>query len=619
MKNMWKALLETVRQHKRAAVCSGVGLGAAALIAVIAAIAGHAGAAAVNSGRFLQEDLTRAEWIVMYGEQFGLSNYQRQEAYYSDVDSSSELFSYVQTFVENDILQAAERLNGAEKITAREALIQLAKAFGDSYIGQILKKEAVTDDDRIAFLQQNAGISVETLSDGIRKEQAKELLAAAWEYYLNRPFSNQADIVYRAQTKDFTHISGYRYAGGKLTVADALQTAGGLTQEEAGSITAGTVIVLGANAENPYGIALKVTGTEVEKDAAGYVWTVTEPELDEVVENFHLELSQIADFADFVPEEGVTVLEADAQDVADGRVQSPDGQEEGRFDQAVGANALNQTFLTQNRERLYGVSFNEDKKGKLLKLDLNLTEDKIKVSPIFEQYGAQLDMSKAETYQYAADESGKLISKFESGMEIHGGLTIKDLILNGTIEYQGGALIFDINTGITVQPSLSIKGNVKGKQYKVGTFSVPLGWGFSAKAEIYLCVDFEGELSVKPQLTYTANAKKKKGSGINITGKGTDRFECELSATAKVSAGPDITLRLWNIDLADVYGFAGVGAKAVYYAQTADKVTVDVYGPTLELGAGNKKNTVLSKLGLKLKIKIFDESGAKYPCLFRGR
>jgi len=615
MKNIWKTLSETVRQHKKAAVCAGLGLGAATLIAVIALIAVRAGAAAVNGGKFLKDDLTRAEWIELYGKQFDLCSYQQKEAYYSDVDTESELFAYVQTFVENDILQAAERLNGAEKITAREALLQLAKGFGDSYIRRTLKKEAVTDDDRLAFLKENAGISVETLSGGLGKEQAQELLSAAWEYYLNRPFSNQTDIVYQEQVKDLSRISEYSYDDGKLTVADNLQTADGLTKEEAERITAGTVLVLGASASYPEGLALKVTG--VEKNAAGYVWSVTEPELGEVVESLYLEFSQIADFDDFVPEEGVRVLETDGQDTADAKGQSLDGQEEGMLAQAVGENALNQTFAEQNAERLYGVSFNADKKGKLLKMDLNLTDGKAKVSPVFEQYGAQLDISNASLYQYAVDESGKLISKFESGMEIHGGLTVKDLILNGTVSYEGKDLVFDVNTGITVQPSLSIKGNAKGKQYKIGTFSIPISFCVSAKAEMYLCVDFEGELSVKPQLTYTLNAKKKPKGGINFTGKTEDRFECELGASAKVSGGPDITFRFLEIDLVDVYGFAGVGAKATYSAQTADKVTVDVYGPTLEVGAGNNKNTLLSRMGLKAKVKVFDESGALKPCPFR--
>lgn len=593
MKKVFEKMLEWARNHKKAAI--SMGAGCVALIASVVTAVIWVTGAITTGGRISGSGITRGEWIKLYGEKFSLVNYEQSEPYYSDVSSDNEAFAYVQAFVENEIMSGEGEAKLDEKVTFEEVLTQLARYYGDNYIKGATGKNELTDSDRIAFLKESAEISVDNIGNTIGKEDAEELLDLVWNHYLNREFRNVNEINYAENVIDLSDITNYEYSDNQLIVS---------TNKE---ISEGKVLVLGESDKYIAGLAVKVT--KVSKGNGVYTLDVTTPELEEIVDSFYLSTSQLVDFEGFEPAEGVTVEEV--------------GTETAYSEKLPMSTVVSDDIIKADRNELLSVKFNADRKGKFLKLNLNLSEGKISTTAIWEELGYELETSKAKLYQYTVDEKGKLTSKFDdSGFEVKGGLTLKDLVLNGEVEYDVGknGVKFDFNTGIKVQPSLSLKGNIKGKQIKIGSKNIHLCFGFAARADIYLYVDFSGEISVKPEFTGLVNVKKNAGKSVNITGKCDSKFESEIKCEAKVKAGPDIVINyLGLVNVLDAYAYMGFGADATYSTKNPLKVVVDVYAPTLEAGVSDADNTVLKKFGIKVKIKVIDKKDALFKCPFTAQ
>lgn len=579
-----KKVFEWVKQHKKISI--GATVGALVLIVAVAIAVNLISRPEVKTSMGTSESgITRGEWIKLYGEQFSLVNYEHSDSFYPDVSSDDAVFGYVQTLVENGIMSGEGNANLDERITVEEALIQLARYYGDNYIQGMLNKDELTDADRIAFLKKNVLNSAGDISKTMSEEEAKSLLGLVWNHYLNRQFRNVSEIDYTEAVVDLSSVTEYKYVNDQLTVN---------TDKE---IKEGSILVLGECDEYIAGLAVKVS--KVSKKNGVYVLEVTTPEIDEIVDSFYLETSQLFDFEGFEPEEGVTIEEIGVETLS---------QSNGKVN--------NVNYAVSN---LANSSFDSDRNGTFLKLTVNLTKGKISTTATWNEIGADLELSKAELFQYVVNEEGKLISKYdESGYAVKGTLTLKDLVLNGQVDYNGDekSLKYDLNAGIKVQPSLSLEGNVKGKQIKIGSKKIHLCFGFSARVDIYICVDFKGSISIKPEFAGLVNVRNE-GKSVNVTGKCDSDFNAEIKCEARVKAGPDVVVSFLGItDILDVYAYLGCGADVSYNVNNPLKVVADVYAPTLEAGVSDAENTVLKRMGIKAKIKIIDKEKALFKCPF---
>ncbi len=582
--NFFDRLKSWIAQHKKATI--GIAAGGLAIIAAVVGIALVSGNSVSTGGKVSGDGITRGQWIKMFGERFTLMNYDSQTPYYSDVPSDNEVFAYVQTFVENEIMSGEGTANLDEKITLEEAYLLLARNYGISYLQGAIGKEELSDTDLITYISDNVGVGTD-LSGGITTEQATELLDKAHDHYLNRQFRNYADVDYAENVLVLSTVTAYTYSDSTLT----------LTTDS--SISEGQVLVLGENEEYPCGVALKVDS--MEKKDNQYTLKVSVPELEEVVDSLYIETSQLIGFENFEPAEGVTILE-----IGD---ESPES-------------AMEQDILVASNQDV-ALDFNANIKGKFAKFSIDFESGKIKPTLLFEKLSSEVEFNGKRDCQYYLDENGKMKSKYEeSGFEVKGTITLKDLVLNGSIDAHilNPSLKFDINTGLDLTSALSIEGNVKGKEIYIGRINTTLGLGLGADIEFYLHVDFEGKATVKTQVHTLLNLKKKAGKSINHSFDGELKATPELKFEAQVKGGPDITFTwLTFIELADIYANLGAGAEATYTTDNLYKVTVDVYGPTIEAGVGKNKRTALYKSGIKAKFKLMDYEGALFKCPFTAQ
>lgn len=578
-------IIEKLKAYKKAAVCGLGGIIAILLIVFAVIITGKRGddelsetenkAKSDNNANevlqyiFSDEDISRGEWIKLYSEKFGMCNYVTEEPFFSDISKDNEIFAYVQTCVENDVLFKAENLYADEKISLREAITQLGKTYGQDYISRRIGKETLENDDYLEYILSNNEIKqyCDNPDKGFNKETAQAILDIVWESYINREWQNDSNIVYAKGVIDLSDVTEYTYDGNTVNLK---------TDKE---IKQGEIIILGATKDWEDGLALRVSG--LSKNNGSYAIKTEVPELQEVIESMYVEMDRTADFSDFIPGEGVTVVES--------------SENANRV-----SNLYNSRLDTINV--LSDIEFDKSHKGNVIKLEVNFSDEDLKISPEYEKYGI-----KAELKDYFLDKNGNLQSKFEKGVDIKGSITLSDLILQGSIGYND-KVRFDVNTGFKVNTGLKVEGNAKGKEFLLGKVKFKLAFGLSAEMNIYLKVDFEGSISVSASITDTLNIKKSYDSGINTTAKSEFDNSTEIEAMCKVLLGPDFVLKAFAIPLpiADIYVYIGLKSQTKWSQDNPLEITVESYGPIIEAGVGEQKDTILNKLGVKVKVAVMD-------------
>lgn len=507
--------------------------------------------------------ITNKEWIILYAEKFGLNEYLEDEPYFENVAADESFFGYVQTMVEYEILDDTSELKLDETISPETVLIQLAKIYGDTYIENRFEKKELEKTDYIKFATENIGITIKDGAKGITNEEAISIIDRTWEHYLTKEYGNVEEIVYKDNVMDFISCGDYVLQDNTLYIASEKE------------ISEGAVLVLATKDEYHSLIALKVT--EVDKNDTNYILEVTDPELEDIVEYMNLEFSEVINLDDFKPAEGVTVVETTT----------------------------------------VGTGFNSDQKGTVTTLEVNITDKKLKVSPEWEAINAKLNITESKMYNknYLIGQAGQVIPKYKSGYEAIGKIKIKDLILNGSVEYDS-KLAFDFNVGATAEFSLALKGYLKGNRMKVGEIEVKKPFSpVSFTIDFYVFADFDGEIKVEPKITAISTVKKTKNSGVTATGNVKTDTKVEFKASASVEAAPDAVLVLFRaVDVADAY--MKIGAKAETTIKD-DKFTIDMYLPTLKVGVGLNKNTVLSSVGISMEARVVDKDKATFKCPFR--
>lgn len=592
-----KKLIEKLKTHKKIAICSVGGIIALFLIVLIVIITGKQGnvkpseteknVRADNASKevviqyvFSDGDMSRGEWIKLYSEKFGMYNYVTEAPFFVDVSADNELFPYVQTCVENSVLlQDSETLNIDEKMSLHEAITWLGRTYGEDYISRRTGKGTLENDDYLEYMLSIDEIKQyqNALDKGFNRETAEAILDIVWESYMNREWENDSNIVYAKGVINLSDVTDYTYDGSTVNIK---------TNEK---LEQGKIIVLGATEDWETGLALKIN--EISGSDDTYIIKAEIPEFDEVVETLYVEMNELVGFENFIPEEGVTVV---------------GNTEAANYVSDLYNSRLNTINILNDYE------IDKSIKGTVIKLEVNLSDEKIKISPQYEKYGIKADLTDINP-NYYLNEEGKLSSKFEKGVEIKGSIELSDVILKGSVGYKNKNVRFDIDTGFKVKTGLKAEGNVKGKSFLLGKTSFRLAFGISAEMKVYLKVDFEGNISVSASITDTCNIKKEYNSGINTNSKSEFDNSTKIEASMEAKFGPDFVIKAFGVaPLVDIYGYIGLKSQAKWDVNDPLKITVESYAPVIEAGVGEDSDTVLSALGVKAKIKVMDTEKAMF-------
>lgn len=157
-----------------------------------------------------EEAVTRGEWITMLSETFGLDSYTEETPYYSDITNDSNLFSYVQSAAEWDVLSifTDDTLEPDEKVTLEEVASTAAIAAGcDVSVSQFDDKGNFDADASINYAVQYGILESDNgLSKKATLEQCEAALSAAQSAYLNTPIEEKVYVAADENEFDF-HVA----------------------------------------------------------------------------------------------------------------------------------------------------------------------------------------------------------------------------------------------------------------------------------------------------------------------------------------------------------------------------------------------------------------------------
>ena len=576
---------------------------AIAIVCVIAIVATVLliGAGNKQKGNEDRTYVTRAEWIRLLGQNFGLTSYEQSAPYYSDVPTDHEAFVYTQSAREWNVLRDSKKFNPdnpATRAFVAETAILATLLDSDATLGE---KSA---EQLLQYAIQSEIVPSGDADDYMTVQECSLVIYMVKEHYLNLEVEDHATIVLNKTVVDYSSASGISKEGDFVTMPTDLGAA----------ITEGTVFLI---SDENAGAALKAVSVETVNGQT--IVKTTAAATEEIFEVLDFHVSGSPKFEDLIPlQEGITLYPIENVSPL-----SNNGSD---------AYIMNLSTATPL------ASGNKDKPLSF-GADINITKGTLTPSVDFTDYfsveaeknyeelfgqaipsdaGDVLMQSSTAIYR---DANGKLAlgekGQWKQGYKITGKIWIKNLYAEADCAKNLSTFTGKIH--YEFESSLSIKGTLDGE--------VPLfeevyrsPYGVSIKFVVYVYLDMNGELSVgiKADQTTSVTYKNKQFKTTEDTDYETNVSICGgVSSGVKVEIIPRIEVipNVCVISLVDISAKAGAAFdvdSTLHKSVDAAMICLDgeVSFPIVSISVGTNKETTANKLGIKATLKLVDKSGA---------
>lgn len=611
--------------------------------------------------------ITRGEWIESLSKGFGMDEFTNTTPYYSDVNENSEIYKYVQSCYEWDVLSTGTDKFKPDDVATLGFVISTAVLAADLDYSKYETDDLNTaiimcaKDNNIYDIEPD---SKELLSSVTAVEASVILQAAMNSYFVMDDTQEKCDMGYKDGVEMLPEDK-------KL---DIPITGNSVVEETiANEYSEGDVFVVQASPEYPNGAAFKVVSKTLNADGTYTIETAI-PEIWEVFDEIDVNKMEMADPSTFVPEDGVTVIDnTSAYNNITNNVMAVDRYSVSSLDDINGV--INETkvksFESEASQTLSlsvefgdeGLSANTDYSTKLGELeskigssvesDENLEEFKevlkrsgtlpsgakfeIKVPGLEEYKNGKIDLDKlTEELEKKKKESKKEELKTGSKWKWKEGYKI-----TGTVNLKAGVKVqadinfkflsvklkkFSVDVFDDVSTEIKIEGSIKGEK-KLGKYNIPIGAGFSIGLKVSVVVEFDGSLSYKYEIESTNGITYEDGKWKK-THTETTSHTFEAGVSAEIGLKGAITIDILCFSLAEAS--LQISAKGVAKTTLTDsfgyeidktnkKLTinkglklenkVDIYAPlvTIEIGGDD---TLLGVIGVEAKFELLNEDNA---------
>ena len=587
-----------------------------------------------------EEAVTRGEWITMLSETFGLDSYTEETPYYSDITNDSNLFSYVQSAAEWDVLSifTDDTLEPDEKVTLEEVASTAAIAAGcDVSVSQFDDKGNFDADASINYAVQYGILESDNgLSKKATLEQCEAALSAAQSAYLNTPIEEKVYVAADENVVDLTGLNNelLEMEGNRITIPSeysggtALGTSGDLkatidTGNGIVEVGVGEVFVTAPTAENPAGVAYKVAS--IEEVDGEIVFTTEAPTLYDLYEELDVHETVPVDASNIIWLVGAG-NSANAQGVVSTEEESTYHVEflsAGRqAPVAVPLDSKTYDYGGYSRHFEFGSgSFEKNWSNHNSSVIGSGEGAKALENSNFVYNGTpSIDDFNGSTESWSKEL--EIDNSIYGGYRISGDISINALTVTTEIEYKRTKW-FDIPYGIEyasiqvnsdISSNLTLEGNLS-ERLHIATIPVPIAaTGLSVGIDLYLYADANGVLVVGAFLG--SNAKVEYADG-KLRHSASSEANATIDANIEINFGAELAATLEAlgiISIVDVGAKAGGTvtasanisgsckaseddgvAKLTY--QESLSIQADLYVPTINLYAGGS-DTLIGALGL---------------------
>lgn len=584
--------------------------------------------------------VTRGEWITMLSEAFGMDSYTEDTPYYSDVATGTALFPYVQSAAEWDVLSifTDDTLEADKAVNREEVASTAAIAAGfDVSDDQFDSKGAFDSAASIEYAVQHGILENDKgLSKSMTREACESALAAACDAYLNTPIEEKIHVIADENLVDLTDLDteSLRLEGNRMTIPSGY--AGGMVQDSSGDLKAsidtgdgvvevgvGEVFVTAPTAENPAGVAYKVSS--IDEVDGEIVFTTEEPTLYDLFEELNVHETVSVDSSNIIWLVGTQGSSTGAQGI------SADG------DNTYYVELLSAQPETPKATLLGGETYSYGGYSRSFEWGNGSFEknwSNHSSSVIGSGEGAQAlsnsnfvynDTPSIDDFNGSTDSWSKGLevdNSFSGGYKITGNISINAITVGTEVEYKRTRWL-DIPYGVEcasvqvtsdISSTLKLEGNLS-ERLHIATIPVPIAaTGLSVGIDLYLYADASGALVVTASLGSSAKVEYVSGK---LKHAANSEANAKVDANIEVNFGAELSATLEAlgiVSIVDVGAKAGGVLTASAHVSGACKaseddgiakltyqeslsIQADLYVPTVNLYAGGS-DTLIGKLGL---------------------
>lgn len=586
-----------------------------------------------------REEITRGEWIILLGNEMGMSDYVNAEPYYSDVTQEAPAFPYVQSCKEWGVLAYEEGDAFHPDAPATKEFMAVTAALAASAIDS----ENTAEEDVLSQAVQ-LGIldSSEDLSDGVLPADAQDMANAAAQAYLDSSEGEIAEVDFADTYVELPSVENITVSGSTVIMpADAAK-----------DIVPGSVFVVPGDAMNPFGVAVKATAVSVQNDVA--VIQTVEPDLGEIFDSYKVYGSGIPEMEGAQLADGVTAA----------------GEAAAGFLSASGE-AFCIDNLTYTGE---APAARQTAKGISLSFKINFTKGTFSVSPEWDNHKVTIErlippelrtggdigaspsedlgkifegsnFSAPQTITLLKDADGNpyldkngmekvltVTDKYKGGYNLTGSISLNNVYVETGFEFKK---VFGIPTGIkrvAVETNyestadVSLKGKVE-EELTIATLPIPVAAGLSVEMELILYAEATGEIQVRLEAKNNTKFEYSEGNLKKVTTKdGSSTLEAAVEAEAGVA--PAVVLKTLGISIIDAklkVGVHGEASASLQYGMTLKDgedgesrgytlwgqcvLKTEVVLPVIKLEVGTKE-TLANKLSITGKWTLVSKDDA---------
>ncbi len=550
------------------------------IILIIGCIVFLIGGAVLFKNRSITIDenaITRYEWMEMLCERSGLTEYQNEEPYYEDVNTSNSYFSYIQSAVEWDVLESGKKFNGDGYASGRFIALTAMKTIGERKLGIYLDTEdAITDDAYTELAIEHELIEKEQVTEGFTIEECEQVLERLKRLYFSDFWRDDySNVVYQDDVVELSSddVLQSDMDGSEIVVADNVGNI----------LEIGTVIVFEQETTK-----LKFAREITAIDADGTL-SLSPVELDQVVESL-----MVSDITELTFDDIVNYYEGEENTYV------VDSLERQQADEKF---INTKVFPIDKNSEGFKISLSTEGEGADRHLEVQVTDNATRVSKKL-----PLNYKVGQDTEYSAE------------------IDISKILIGGQIDYKalhGGVQYADVAMDVDAKFTGTIKVEEEKKIPLLKT-PVSLGNGFAGvNVQIYLVLSMEGDISLEAEIPVEVSLYYEKDKGFrnfrhDILPKNLE-VEANCEAEAKFRLEPTAFI-LGCIDVVDMEADIGVVASAEVTVRPNLQVCADISVSfpviTISVCGDDDADTLIGNKGWSAEWKIFaadkEEDGALF-------
>lgn len=516
-------------------------------------------------------DVTRYEWMQMLCERVGMTEYEKEEPYFEDVEDDDPCFRYIQTAVEWEVLETSSDFDGNLPASGRFIALTAMKTIGQEKIQLYLaQQKEITENTYIKLAIKNGLIGKEQLENGFSEEECEQVLEALESLYFGEFWRDDySNVVYQ---DDITVLSSKNVLQNDRDDSQIV-----VDKDVMEFLQEGEVIVYKDN-----NTKIKTAGKIEEISADGTV-LLSPVKLDEVVKSLavsditELTFQDIINYYDLENSESMSVL--------------PD------YEHAD--------------ETLMKTGFSFDAKSKGFKLILSV-EEKNKKKHLTVRVS---DHATGVAYKLPISIAVDPDSEYEAEVDVD------KIAIGGQVIYKalGNNLKY---ADVALDAHATVNGKIKTdveKKIPLLKTPVPLGNGIvGVDMQLNLMISAEGSISFEVEVPVQASVCYEKNKGLRNFKHNFSANDPEIKANCEAGAMVrfEPTLEVLGINVVDAEADIGMTVSASVERHSNAQVCTDVSASfpviTLSVCGDDEADTLLGAAGVSAEWEIVSAENARF-------